>query len=93
MRSGFGRGRRFAHASNRGLAGVCLVYKVAGALAEQGGSLDEVFKVAEYTAANVGTIGVGLEHCHVRVSISHPLKDIINLAVRRFQELLSAPPT
>lgn len=52
-----------------------------------------MFKVAEYTAANVGTIGVGLEHCHVRVSISHPLKDIINLAVRRFQELLSAPPT
>ncbi|TCD71862.1 Dihydroxyacetone kinase 2 [Steccherinum ochraceum] len=49
----------------RGLAGTVLVYKIAGALAERGGSLDEVYNVAEWVSQNVGTIGVGLEHCHV----------------------------
>jgi dihydroxyacetone kinase len=49
----------------RGLAGVVLVYKTAGALAEQGADLHEVFTVAEYVASRVGTIGIGLEHCHV----------------------------
>ncbi|KAJ7083325.1 dihydroxyacetone kinase [Mycena belliarum] len=49
----------------RGLAGVVLVYKIAGALAAQGASLDEVFNVAQWVAGRIGTIGVGLEHCHV----------------------------
>ncbi|KAF7302413.1 Dihydroxyacetone kinase [Mycena chlorophos] len=49
----------------RGLAGVVLVYKIAGALAAQGGSLDEVYNVAQYVSGRIGTIGVGLEHCHV----------------------------
>lgn len=49
----------------RGLAGTVLVYKIAGALAERGGGLDEVHNVAEWVSKNVGTIGVGLEHCHV----------------------------
>ncbi|KAJ6541562.1 dihydroxyacetone kinase [Mycena capillaripes] len=49
----------------RGLAGVVLVYKIAGALAAQGGSLDEVYSVAQWVAGRIGTIGVGLEHCHV----------------------------
>jgi dihydroxyacetone kinase len=49
----------------RGLAGVCLVYKIAGALAARGGSLDEVHAAAEYVSSLLGTIGVGLEHCHV----------------------------
>ncbi|KAG6330560.1 hypothetical protein ID866_8528 [Astraeus odoratus] len=49
----------------RGLAGVCLVYKIAGALAEQGSSLDEVYHIAQYVSSRLGTIGVGLEHCHV----------------------------
>ncbi|PCH44361.1 dihydroxyacetone kinase 1 [Wolfiporia cocos MD-104 SS10] len=49
----------------RGLAGTCLVYKIAGALAKRGGSLDEVYNIAQYVASHVGTIGVGLEHCHV----------------------------
>ncbi|KAN0088501.1 Dak1 domain containing protein [Tylopilus felleus] len=49
----------------RGLAGVCLVYKIAGALAARGGSLDEVYAVAEHISSHLGTIGVGLEHCHV----------------------------
>ncbi|KAF9245255.1 hypothetical protein BU15DRAFT_85598 [Melanogaster broomeanus] len=64
----------------RGLAGVCLVYKIAGALAARGGSLDEVYAVAEYVSSLLGTIGVGLEHCHVghrRVSPVPPLNELI----------------
>ncbi|KAH8093308.1 dihydroxyacetone kinase [Cristinia sonorae] len=49
----------------RGLAGTVLVYKIAGALAERGGSLDQVYNVADWVSKNVATIGVGLEHCHV----------------------------
>ncbi|EPT00901.1 hypothetical protein FOMPIDRAFT_1023465 [Fomitopsis schrenkii] len=49
----------------RGLAGTVLVYKVAGALAKRGGSLNEVYNIAEYVSSHLGTVGVGLEHCHV----------------------------
>jgi triose/dihydroxyacetone kinase / FAD-AMP lyase (cyclizing) len=50
----------------RGLAGTVLVYKIAGALAQRGGSLDEVHRTAQYVASRLVTIGVGLEHTHVR---------------------------
>ncbi|GAA6026259.1 hypothetical protein JCM11491_001280 [Sporobolomyces phaffii] len=49
----------------RGLAGTVLTYKIAGALAAQGASLDEVEFVAKLVAENCGTMGMGLEHCHV----------------------------
>ncbi|CEL61959.1 dihydroxyacetone kinase [Rhizoctonia solani AG-1 IB] len=49
----------------RGLAGTVLVYKIAGALAEQGSSLEEVHEMAQLVADRLGTIAVGLEHCHV----------------------------
>ncbi|TBU44014.1 dihydroxyacetone kinase 1 [Dichomitus squalens] len=49
----------------RGLAGTCIVYKIAGALAKRGASLDEVHDTAQWVSSHVGTIGVGLEHCHV----------------------------
>ncbi|OCF31435.1 dihydroxyacetone kinase [Kwoniella heveanensis CBS 569] len=49
----------------RGLAGVTLVYKVAGYLAQQGLALDEIRRVASLVASNVGTIGSSLAHCHV----------------------------
>ena len=48
-----------------GLAGTVIVYKIAGALAHRGGSLDAVYKAAEYVSSRLATIGVGLEHCHV----------------------------
>lgn len=51
--------------ASRGLAGTVLVYKIAGALANRGASLDEVHTVASWVAASIGTIGVGMEHCHV----------------------------
>lgn len=51
--------------SYSGLVGTVLVYKVAGALAAQGGSIDDVEALAKLVADNVATYGVGLEHCHV----------------------------
>ncbi len=45
------------------------MYKIAGALAQTGASLEEVYSVAEWVSKNIATIGVGLEHCHVT---SHP---------------------
>ncbi len=44
----------------RGVAGVVLVHKVAGAAAEAGRSLSEVKAVAEKAAANVRSIGMAL---------------------------------
>ena len=41
------------------------MYKVAGALADRGESLDAIYDIAKYVADNVVTIGCGLEHCHV----------------------------
>ncbi|KAG2011840.1 dihydroxyacetone kinase 1, variant 3 [Coprinopsis cinerea AmutBmut pab1-1] len=49
----------------RGLAGTVLVYKIAGALAQKGASLDEVHQLAEWVASNVVTIGASLGHVHV----------------------------
>ncbi|KII87471.1 hypothetical protein PLICRDRAFT_177215 [Plicaturopsis crispa FD-325 SS-3] len=49
----------------RGLAGTVLVYKIAGAAARGGASLDDVYDLATWVAGNVVTVGVGLEHCHV----------------------------
>lgn len=47
----------------RGVAGIFYLYKVAGAMAELGASLDEVVRVTEKVAANVGTMGVALSPC------------------------------
>ncbi|KAL7413994.1 dihydroxyacetone kinase [Mrakia frigida] len=49
----------------RGLAGTVLVFKLAGALAAQGGSIDEVYDLAKYASERVASIGAGLEHCHI----------------------------
>jgi len=48
----------------RGLAGTVLVYKIASALARKGGSLDQVEQLALCIAERVGTVGIGLGHCH-----------------------------
>ncbi|KAK3046614.1 dihydroxyacetone kinase Dak1 [Extremus antarcticus] len=49
----------------RGIAGTVLVHKIAGALAAQGGTLGEVFKVAQTVADNTVSIGSSLLHVHV----------------------------
>ncbi len=47
----------------RGVAGTIFVHKVAGAMAQQGGDLAEVKRVAEKTNENVGTMGMALTSC------------------------------
>ncbi|KAI1818125.1 dihydroxyacetone kinase [Poronia punctata] len=49
----------------RGIAGTVLVHKIAGALAAQGASLEQVYKVAKLTADNLASVGASLEHVHV----------------------------
>ncbi|GAA5896439.1 dihydroxyacetone kinase [Sporobolomyces salmoneus] len=49
----------------RGLAGTVLTYKIAGSLATKRASLDEVEFLAKLVSENCGTMGMGLEHCHV----------------------------
>jgi len=47
----------------RGIAGMIFVFKIAGACAETGASLDEVFKTATEANNNVRTLGVALSPC------------------------------
>jgi dihydroxyacetone kinase-like protein len=49
----------------RGIAGTVFVHKVAGALAQRGGSLAEVQRVAEKTVANLRSMGMALTSCVV----------------------------
>ncbi|GAP91416.1 putative dihydroxyacetone kinase [Rosellinia necatrix] len=49
----------------RGIAGTVLVHKIAGALAAQGATLEQVHKVAKLAADNLVSVGASLEHVHV----------------------------
>ncbi|GAB6138897.1 dihydroxyacetone kinase subunit DhaK [Halanaerobaculum tunisiense] len=49
----------------RGVAGTIFVHKIAGALAEQGASLQEIKEVAEKVINNVRTKGMALYPCRV----------------------------
>ncbi|KAI0123063.1 Dak1 domain-containing protein [Xylariales sp. AK1849] len=49
----------------RGIAGTVLVHKIAGALAAQGASLENVHKVAKLVAENLVSVGASLDHVHV----------------------------
>jgi dihydroxyacetone kinase len=46
--------------TRRGVAGILLAYKVAGAAAQRGDSLDEVARLTELACAQTWTVGVGL---------------------------------
>lgn len=48
------------------LQGVVLVYKIAGALAATGADLDACYDVAKFVMDSTATLGMGLDHCHVR---------------------------
>ncbi len=52
-------------ATRRGIAGIFFLYKVAGARAAEGGSLDEVVAVTERAAAGLRTMGVALSPCTI----------------------------
>ena len=47
----------------RGIAGMIFVFKIAGAIAESGASLDEVFNTAAEVNNNIRTLGVALSPC------------------------------
>ena len=47
----------------RGIAGMIFVFKIAGAIAESGASLDEVFKLSTEANNNIRTLGVALSPC------------------------------
>ena len=49
----------------RGVAGTLFVHKIAGALAEQGASLEEVSQAAQRVIGNVASIGMSLDTCTV----------------------------
>lgn len=52
-------------AGRRGVAGTVLLERIAGGLAERGGSLEQVAAVAERVNANVRSMGVALAPCTV----------------------------
>ena len=47
----------------RGIAGMIFVFKVAGAIAETGASLEDVFKTATEVNNNIRTLGVAVSPC------------------------------
>ncbi|KAJ5160100.1 Dihydroxyacetone kinase 1 [Penicillium canariense] len=49
----------------RGIGGGVLILKMTGALAEAGGSLEEVYGLAQFANENLVSIGSSLEHVHV----------------------------
>jgi phosphoenolpyruvate---glycerone phosphotransferase subunit DhaK len=49
----------------RGVAGIFFLYKIAGAKAEAGGSLEEVVAVTKHAAARTRSMGVALSPCIV----------------------------
>jgi triose/dihydroxyacetone kinase / FAD-AMP lyase (cyclizing) len=60
----------------RGLAGTVLVYKVSSALAQTGASVAELKAMAELVAGQVGTIGIGLNHCNVSLPLWHRISQM-----------------
>ncbi|KAL4802068.1 Dak1 domain-containing protein [Aspergillus unguis] len=49
----------------RGIGGGIFILKIVGALAEAGGSLEDVYKTAQFANANIVSVGSSLEHVHV----------------------------
>ncbi|CAG7993951.1 unnamed protein product [Penicillium salamii] len=49
----------------RGIGGGVLILKMVGALAEAGGSLDDVYALAQLANRNLVSLGSSLEHVHV----------------------------
>ncbi len=58
-------------AKRRGVAGEILMWKVAGAKAAMGASLDEVIEIAQRTIDNTRSMGIGLKPCAIP-EVGHP---------------------
>jgi len=59
----------------RGVAGEVLMWKVGGAKANQGGTLDEVIAAAQKAIGNCRSVGIGLTPC-ILPAVGHPNFDI-----------------
>lgn len=57
--------RREGTTGRRGVAGTVFVHKIAGAMADKAGSLDEVHRVAQKVVDNVRTMGMAISPCMV----------------------------
>ncbi|KAI8987078.1 dihydroxyacetone kinase [Pilobolus umbonatus] len=55
----------------RGMAATLLAIKLAGAVAANGGSLEEVQAMAQYVNDHSATLGMAFDHCHVPGSTSY----------------------
>jgi len=55
----------------RGVAGEVLMWKVGGAKASEGGTLDEVIEVAQKAIDNTRSVGIGLTSCTIP-AVGHP---------------------
>ena len=51
--------------NRRGVAGEIMMWKTAGALADEGGDLDQVIAVAQKTIDATGSVGIGLSACTI----------------------------
>jgi len=49
----------------RGVAGMVFAFKIGGAMADKGGSIDDVVRVTEKALSNIRTMGVALSPCTV----------------------------
>jgi len=77
-----GVGRKAAgKVGRRGIAGTVLVHKITGALAAQGRSLEEVYKVGKLVTENLVSVGASLDHVHVPGRALPDLTSKDNLAV------------
>lgn len=56
-------------AGRRGLCGTVLIHKIAGSLAEEGKSLEEISQEAKAAAQAMGTVGVSLAPCSLPGSL------------------------
>ncbi|KAL2851492.1 Dak1 domain-containing protein [Aspergillus pseudoustus] len=61
---GVGKGKG-GKVGRRGIGGGIFILKIVGALAEAGGSLEEVYKTAQLANDNLVSVGSSLEHVHV----------------------------
>ena len=57
--------RREGTTGRRGVAGTVFVHKIAGAMADKGGTLDKVHRVAQKAVDNVRTMGMAISPCLV----------------------------
>jgi dihydroxyacetone kinase len=60
----------------RCIAGIVLIYKIAGACAKRGDSLDEMLPLLNRVNENIVSVGIGLSSCHIPTT-TKPIFEIV----------------